>query len=159
MEGEEMDEILGFNELKIGQRVKARGKWSTENSFGVVEISVRPPSDGASIETTLQEIDPQNQTLEIFDRKVALPKEIEIKGLQDGHKDLKDLSPGVMVKLKGKYSPQAGFLPEQIKVKETRTFNIDLLQGNINSIDLESKVLNVAGFTLKVNRKTMITGL
>ena len=154
-----MDEILGFGELKIGQGVKARGKWSEGNHFGAIEISVKPPAVDASIETTIQEVDHQNKTLGIFDRKVALPKEIKVNGPQDPPYALEDLRPGVTVKLKGKYSAEEGFLPDKIKVREARNFNIDLLKGNIDDIDRESKILNVAGFNIKISPKTIISGL
>ena len=154
-----MDEILGFDELKIGQGVKARGKWSEKNHFGAIEISVKPPAVYASIETTIQEIDHQNHMMGIFDRKITLPKEIDVKGLQGDGNNLEALHTGLTVKLKGKYSAEEGFLPDKIKVRETRNFNIDLLKGNIDDIDRESKILNVAGFNIKISPKTIISVL
>lgn len=157
--GEGIDEIIGFKELKVGQRVKARGKLAEGNTFGALEINVKPPSEGlshASIEGPLQGIDHHNQTLCILNRHVAWPSGAEVKILPSN--GLERLQAGVMVKLKGKYFPQSGFLPEQMKVQETRSFNIEVLEGTIDSIDWEAKTLNVAGFTLTVNRKTMIVG-
>jgi hypothetical protein len=152
-----MDEFIGFNDLKVGQRVKVKGKPAEDGAFTALEISVKAPADQAEIEGLIQNLDHQKNTLRIFNREIALPGNIEVKTLQPGA-GLKGLKVGDVVKLKGKYSEAKGFVPEKIKLKETMGFNVEELQGDINKIDQEKKTLNVVGFTVVVNEKTTIEG-
>jgi len=153
-----MEQIIGFNDLKVGQRVKVKGKSNEAGSFVALEISVKAPADHAEIEGLLQGIDQQKNTLRIMNREITVPSTVTIKTLQLNNSGLSGLKIGDMVKLKGKYSAAGGFALEQIKVKETFGFNVEELQGAINQADREMKTLDVVGFTVLVNAKTTIEG-
>ena len=153
-----MDQVFGFVDLKAGQRVKAKGKPGENGSFMALEIKVKTPDDQVAVEGLLQSIDQQNNTLCLLYRDFVLPDGIAVKHLQHNLIGLCGLKVGDMVKLKGRYTAVNGFVLEQIKMQETMGFNIEELQGNLNSIDLEKQTLDVLGFTVMVNKRTMIRG-
>ena len=153
-----MDKIIGFSDLKIGQRVKVKGNPAEGGRFMAVEIGVKPPDEAASIEGKIQGVEPQQSILRIMHREVALTNGVEILNLQRNNIGLKDLKVGEFVKLKGAYSATGGFVPHKIKIQEPRGLAIEELQGGINNIDFATQALEVLGFTVEVNEKTEIEG-
>ena len=147
---------LGFNDLKVGQRLKVTVKVGDDGGFVAIEISMKTPEDEASIESMIQSIDHQQNTLRLLNREFAIPDGIEIKGLQRNIISAKDLKIGDKVKLKGKYSALKGFVPEKIRMKENIGLDLDKLQGDIDKIDREKKILEVVGFTVRVNERGTI---
>jgi hypothetical protein len=153
-----MSQFIGFDYLKVGQKIKVKGRPSEDSTFVAAEIKVKNSDDQAKIEGALQRLDHQKNTLRIFHRDFALPGDIQVKGLQHNPIDLKALKSGDVVKLKGKYSASNGLMPEKIILKETMGFNVDELHGDIDKIDRKQKTLEVTGFTILVNEKTAIEG-
>ncbi len=153
-----MSQFIGFDCLKVGQRVKVKGNPLENGTFMAGEISIKNYADQAKIEGALQRLDHQKNTLRIFNRDFALPSDIQVKGLQHNLIDLKELKAGDAVKLKGTYSASNGLMPEKIILKETMGFNVDELHGAIDRIDRTQKTLDVTGFTVVVNEKTTIEG-
>ncbi len=151
-----MEKVIGFNDLEVGKRVKAKGKPGESGTFLALEIATKTPSDQAEIEGLIQSINHQQNTLHILNREIAVPNSIEVKDVNSNSVGFKNLKAGNMVKLKGKYSEAKGFVVEKIKIKETMGFTIEELQGNIDKIDREKKTLQVVGFTVVVNEKTTI---
>jgi hypothetical protein len=153
-----MNQFIGFDCLKVGQRIKVKGRPSEDSTFVAWEISIKNRADQAKIEGVLQCLDHQKNTLRIFNRDFALPSDIQVKGLQHNLIGLNELKTGEVVKLKGKYSASNGLMPEKIILKETMGFNVDELHGDIDKIDRKQKTLEVTGFTIVVNEKTAIEG-
>ncbi|MGH7596195.1 MAG: DUF5666 domain-containing protein [bacterium] len=153
-----MSQFIGFDYLKVGQKIKVKGKSSEDNTFVASEISVRYSDDQAKIAGVLQRLDHQKKTLRLFHRDFVLPAAIQVKGLQHNFIDLKELKAGDVVKLKGKYSASNELMPEKIIMKETMGFNVDELYGAIDKIDRAQKTLEIIGFTVVVNEKTTING-
>jgi ADP-heptose:LPS heptosyltransferase/glycosyltransferase involved in cell wall biosynthesis len=151
-----MDKIIRVNDLKVGQRVKVKGKLGKDGAFVALEISMKPLEDHAEIEGLIRSIDFQKNTLRLLNREFVLPDGIAIKDLQGNIIGLKDLRAGDMVKLKGKYSEPQGFVLEKIKMQEITSFDLEELQGDIRNIDQERRALDVIGFTVVVNEKTKI---
>jgi FkbM family methyltransferase len=146
-----MDQIIEFNYLKVGHRVKMKGKVGENGVFVAQEISLEAPADQAVIEGLIQGINLPKNTLRLLNHEFAVPNGIEIKDLQRNIIGLKDLKVGDRMKLKGKYLEHKGFVPEKIKMQETTNFNLGELQGEINKIDLEKKTLEVVGFKVVVD--------
>jgi hypothetical protein len=144
-----------FNDLKIGQRVKVIVTPDEDNTFVALEIDLdidkNARENKAVIESLIQSSDHQKKTLHLLNREFALPGDIRIRDLQHSVISLKDLKVGDRVKLEGKYSTRQGFVPEKIKVKVGKGFNIGKLQGQIDKIDQEKKTLELVGFTVKIN--------
>jgi tetratricopeptide (TPR) repeat protein len=147
--------IIDFNDLKVGQRVKVKGKLSESGAFVAQKISVKEPEEESAIEGLIRNIDFQRNILYLLNGEVALPEGIEIKGLQQDMISAKELKTGDRVKLKGKHSPRTGFTPEKIKLQENAAFQMEELQGDIDKIDREKKILEVIGFTVRVDEKTI----
>src|SRR5262245_1230145 len=99
-----MDEIIGFNQLKVGQRVNVKGKLTTEGTFLAVEIEMQPPKDHTEIEGLLQNLDRQNHSLRLLDRQFDFPENVTVVDLNNSPISLQDLKAMTVVKLIGKYS-------------------------------------------------------
>jgi hypothetical protein len=153
-----MSQFIGFDCLKVGQRIKVKGKSSEDGSFAAWEISFKSPDRIAKIEGMIQRLDYEKNMVRLFNRDFALPDGIMAKNLQGQRVDLKKFKAGDMVKLKGKYSAAKGLAPEKLNMKATMGFNVDELHGAIDEINLEQKTLEVAGFKVIVNEKTAIEG-
>lgn len=149
--------MIRFNDLKVGQRVKVKGKPGEDGAFLASEISTKAPADQAVIQGLIQRIDHQKNTLRLFNREFVLPDGVAIKDSQRQILGLKDLKAGDMVQLKGRYSESEGFVPEKIKLQEASDFDLAELQGDINKIDREKKTLVVVGFTVTVSDDTKIS--
>jgi len=149
---------VNLNDLKVGQRVKVKGKPGEGNKFVALEISQKAPKDQAEIEGVLQAIDPGNNSVRILNHEFCLPADLNIQDLQRNSITLGDLKSGELVKLKGKYSQADGLASEKLKMKETMGFMVEELQGTIDKIDPAGKRLDVVGFTVVVNDKTVIEG-
>jgi hypothetical protein len=155
-----MEEIIGFDNLKLGQRVKVKGKLGREGIFTALEIDLRSSKGQAAITGLLQHVDLRRNALHVLDRTIALPDNVEITDLNNRAISIVDLKPMSLMKLKGRYTGLEGFVPEKIEVKEAITgFNIDKLEGAIDHLDGENKTLGVIGFTVTANRKTVIEGI
>jgi hypothetical protein len=146
-------QIIKFNDLKVGQRVKVKGKSCEDGTFAALKIIMKSPADETEIKGLIQSLDHQRNTLRLLNREFALPDGIAFKNLQ---RHIIDLKGGDVVKLKGKYSEPKGFELEKIKAMEITAFDLEELQGNVNKIDQEKKTLDMLGFTVVVNEKTII---
>jgi SAM-dependent methyltransferase len=151
-----MEQIIRFNDLKVGQRVKVKGKAGEDGVFVAQEISLEGSSDRAEIKGLIQSINHQKNTLYLLNREFVLPDGVAVKDSQRNTIGLKDLKAGDVVKLKGKYSEFKRFVPEKIKMQETAGFDFEELQGDINKIDREKKTLEVVGFKVVFNEKVTI---
>jgi len=140
-----LDQIIGFDDLKIGQRVKIKIKPGKDGALVALKIRARDPDEEIEIEGLIQGIDQQKNTLRLLNRDFTLP-DYGLNGLKAGDR----------VKLKGMFSETQGFMPEKIKMKETTNFKTEEVQGDINKIDREKKTLEVIGFTVIVNENTII---
>jgi hypothetical protein len=153
-----MEKTIGFNNLKVGQRVKVKGKPAEGNSFSALEISIKPGDEESALEGKIQSLDPEKNVLRLMNRDFVLNGSVEIKNVQRQAITLKNLKAGDIVKLKGPYSAANGFAPVKAKMQEPKGFNIEELQGHINKIDAAAKTLDVLGFAVAVNDKTEIEG-
>jgi hypothetical protein len=135
-----------------------KGKLRGDGSFLALEISVREDLDGAAMVAQVQKVDRESGTLRMFNCDFVLPNDITVRDRERYEIGLENLRTGKVVKLKGKYSPSGGFVPDSIKVKETFGFNIDKLIGRIDLIDREQNTLKMVGFPVVLNYKTMIEG-
>ncbi len=154
-----MSQIVGFNELKIGQRVKVKGQAADGGKFTALEIVVKPEEDGVSFEGKLQGVDAERNALRIMHRDFTVSNGALIKNLARQDVGLQDLKPDDVIKVKGKYSPASGFEPVKIKVQEPKGFAIDELQGAIEKIDRETNMIGIIGFAITLNEKTEIDGI
>ncbi len=154
-----MSQIVGFDELKIGQRVKVKGQAAEGGKFTALAIVVKPEEEDVSLEGKLQGVEAQRNTLRIMHRDFAVSGNALIKNLARQDVGLKDLKTGDVVKVKGKFAPATGFVPLKIKVQEPKGFAIDELQGAINKIDRATNTIEVLGIAIALNEKTEIDGI
>ena len=154
-----MEEILGFNNLKIGQQVKVKGLPGPEGGFTAFQIEIKPSRPQSTLIGLLQNVDLRRNTLRMLDRQFTVPDACVITDLNGSLMGMVDLRPTTRVKLKGVYSEAEGFLLQKIEVAAALGFNIDKIEGAIDHLDEASKTLKVVGFTVLANRRTMIEGV
>lgn len=146
--------IVWFDNLQVGQRLRAKGTPGEDDTFLAFEIRSEDPADLAIVQGFVQSIDHQGNTLRILNRELILPGGIEVRDSQNRITDRKALRATERVRLWGKYSEPEGFMPENIIIIDSATFGIEELRGNISRIDRENKILQVNGFAVVVNEKT-----
>jgi len=153
-----MDTVIGFNDLKVGQRVKVKGNSAEGNRFSAVEVIIKPHEDGAAIEGKIQGIFPEKNSLRLMHRDIAIVNGAEILDSKRDSVGLNGLQAGQVVKVKGSYSAANGLVPRKVKMQEARALAIEEIQGNIDRIDPDKMILDVLGFSVEVNEKTEIDG-
>lgn len=154
-----MSEIVGFNDLKIGQRVKVKGQAGEDGKFKALGVIVKPEEDDVSLEGKLQGLDAARYAIRVMHREFNVERGALIKNLARQDVGLEQLKVGDMIKVKGRFSPAGGFVPVKIKVQQPKGFAIDELQGTINKIDREAQMIDVIGFAVALNEKTEIDGI
>ncbi len=154
-----MGQIIGFKDLKVGQRIKIKGQTSAEGKLTAVEINVKPEDLEMCIESKVQAVETAKDTLRLLNRDFSIGSNVVIKNLPRQTVALKDLQAGDVIKMKGVYSAAKGFAVEKIKVQEPRGFRIDELQGMIDKVDREAGAIEVLGYAVTVNEKTEIEGI
>jgi len=153
-----MEKTIGFNNLKVGQRVKVKGNPAESSGFSALEVSIKAGDDECALEGKIQSLDPEKNSLRLLNRDFMVNGGVEIRNVQRQPIKLQNLKAGDIVKLKGPYSESKGFAPVKVKLQEPKGFNIEELQGKINKIDAAAKTLDVLGFTVVTNDKTEIQG-
>ena len=78
-----MDEIIGFNNLKVGQQVKVKGQPGPQGTFAAFEIEIKPPKEQAAIIGLVQNVDLRYNTLRILDRQITVTDASVITDLND----------------------------------------------------------------------------
>ena len=150
----DMAYIIWFNDLQVGQRLRAKGTPGGDDTFLAFEIRSEDPADLAIVQGFVHSIDHQSNILRILNRELVLRGSIEVKGSQDDITDWKALKSADKVTLWGKYSEPEGFMPEKIEITEAAAFGLEELRGNISRIDRENKILQINGFAVVVTEKT-----
>lgn len=140
--------------LHVGQAVSITGKYLPGEGFLAVEIS--PGEAEAEIMCPIHTFDAQRNLLRVFDQTYVLSPHVEVKGLDGDPTGWAALQAGRMIKLKGKFEPEQGFLPEKIKLRDTREFNIEEMQGVISRIEPETRRLHVNGIPILINERTIL---
>lgn len=153
-----MLQIVGFAHLKVGQRVKIKGRSEPDGAFLALDITPKPGAYEAEFEGVVQQLDADKQALRMLNRDFAVPATALIKDVTRQESGLHAIAPGDVVKIKGTYSRAYGFLPAKLKVKERKGFNIEELQGAIQGINAEAGTLDVSGVTVRLSEKTIFEG-
>jgi hypothetical protein len=151
-----MEKIIGFDELKVGQRVRVKGKLEGDGTFRALEITMQPPEEEATMTSVIQNVNYDQPSISLLGRELPVPANMIIKDLDHNQVGLKELKAKTLVTVKGKYAPERGFMPFQIRMKETLGVNVDKMKGVIEAIDHEKKTLRVLGFTVTASPKTIV---
>jgi len=133
-----MYDYHGFDELKVGQRLKVKGTPGPDGgTFSALEIAAKEQKDQSEIEGLIQRVDCAGRTLRVVNMNFDIPAGTVIKDVTKMEIGLENLKEGDVVKVKGRYDPNTSFVTEKVKMKESMGFNIEELQGNIDAIDAE----------------------
>jgi hypothetical protein len=140
--------------LHEGQAIAVTGKYLLGEGFLAVEIS--PGEAEAEITCLIHAFDAQRRFLRIFEHTLALAPQVEVKDLEGELQGFAALQAGRMIKLKGKFEPAQGFQPEKIKLRETREFNIEEMQGVITRVEREAQRVYLNGIPVLINDRTIL---
>jgi hypothetical protein len=153
-----MYDFHGFDELKVGRRVKVKGTPGADGTFSALEIAIKESKDEAEVEGVIQELDPAARRLRVVNMDFELPADIVVKDLMKNEVGLDALAVGDLVKVKGGYHPGSGFVPVKVKRKESPGFAIEEVQGVIDSVDEQNHRFETVGLTVVVSDRTSIEG-
>ena len=153
-----MYDFYGFDELKVGLRIKVKGTPGEGRTFHALEIAMKESKDQAEVEGVIQAVDPATRRLRVVNLDFELPGDAVVKDLMKAEIGVADLSVGDIVKVKGDYHPSTGFLPAKVKMKEGMGFSIEEIQGVIDSVDAQNHCFEIVGLTVVVTEKTSIEG-
>ncbi|MCG8605014.1 DUF5666 domain-containing protein [bacterium] len=153
-----MEQVVGFEQLEIGQRVVVKGRLAN-GTFTALEISVQYPEVCSSLTGLVEGIEYETRTLRVLGRDFSLSKNVELKDFEHDLLDVGDLNAEGLAKVEGRYTHEKGLVPEMIKIKPKRDFNLDKLKGDIEAIDSETGTLQVLGFNVLVDARTAIEDL
>ena len=152
-----MYDFRGFDELKLGQRLKVKGTPNADGStFTALEIAAKEHKDISEVEGLVQAVDASGGRLRLVNRNFSVPDSAVIKDTMKTEIGLDGLKEGDVVKVKGAYEPGSPFLASKVKMKESMGFNIEEMQGCIDSIDIDSHRFEMIGVTILVTEKTSI---
>ncbi len=140
--------------LRVGQAVSLTGKYLRGEGFLAVEIS--PGEAEAEITAPIHAFDAERCLLRVFEHALPLPQHLEVKGLDGEPSGFAALHAGRMIKLKGAFEPARGFVPEKIKLRETREFNIEEMQGVITQIERDAQRIYINGVSVLINERTIL---
>ena len=110
----------------------------------------------AQVEGLVQAVDASGGRLRLVNRDFSVPDSAVIKDTMKTEIGLDGLKEGDVVKVKGAYEPGSPFLASKVKMKESMGFNIEEMQGCIDSIDIDSRRFEMIGVTILVTEKTSI---
>ena len=153
-----MDEIIGFKDLKVGQKVKVKGKIQEDQSFLAIEIKFKSADGKISLEGIIQNIDSEKRIIRIFNHDFKVLDNAILKDNDSNETTLTAFKKGDLAKAKGVDSNTDTFEINKLKQIENLGFNIDEIQGKIETIDTEKKIIQISPFTITLTQKTIIEG-
>ena len=152
-----MYDFHGFDELKEGQRLKVKGTPGADGkSFTALEVAMKEQKDQAEVEGLVQSVDGSAGVLRVANMNFDITEGTVIKDMAKMEITLSDLKEGDVVKVKGQFSQDSRFVTSKVKMKESMGFNIEEIQGNIESVDAAAHTLDVFGVTVLITEKTSI---
>lgn len=146
-----MNRIIGFEDFRVGQRLKVKGRRREDGAFAAEEVSIRAPASQAIIGGPVQHVDGRTKTLRLLNREFALPDGVVPVGLQDDAAGLEHLKPGERIELKVEYPGLKVLALEKVRAQGADDFNVVELQGDISRVAYEERTLEVLGFDILVD--------
>ncbi len=153
-----MGDVQALLNLQVGQRVKVKGHSDEQGHFNALEVKVKPGEVDAVMEGRLQAVEPEQNRIRLLNRDITLSPTTIVRSADRQDLELSQLKVGEIVKLKGTYSPETGFVVEKVKVQEPKGYYVEELQGYITSLDAEHDVLEVVGMAVKLSARTEVEG-
>ena len=127
--------FIDLKQLKPGDFIKTSGKFRSGSGFVAVEIERESPSKEIVMKGILQRVDFQKRSLKLFDEYLSIPDPIFIKDSKGETCGFEQMLPGTLLSIKGSFDETCGFIVKKIKMKETLAFNVEEIQGLIQSAD------------------------
>lgn len=141
-----MANVIRFQDLKIGQSLRTQGVQSSDGVFVAEKIVIKAPAEHTVIKGPILKI--QGNVLSVLNCDITIPAYLETQ--------FAGMRPGQVVELKGKYLLDQGLLLDSVEQKDSADASGEL-QGEIESIDRASHILQVAGIPVKFSENTIIS--
>jgi hypothetical protein len=149
--------MTAFTTIPRGQRVKVRGA-SVAGRFHAVEVEMRPEDRGTLVEAVVERFDAARREAELLGTRLRIPEGVTVADRDGAPARLEDAPPRTRMQIAGRWAPETGFVPDAVRLLETRDFNIEKIQGPVEAVDAEARTLRVLGFTIEVEPRTAIEG-
>ena len=153
-----MYQFRGMKYVQVGGEAKVVGFPGPDRTFNALEITLKIDNDLIRIEGLVQEIDHQAHSLRIANIDIDCPEDILVEDVAGAELLFSAIHRGDLVRIEGELDDRAEFVPIQIEKKERLDFNIDVLHGLIEEVDMDAKTFQMFGLTIIVSEKTSIEG-
>lgn len=150
-----MSAATDLGRLQLGQQVKVTGSFGAAG-FRALRVRCKPNSGKVVWEGSLEALKPAERTLCLFGRRVELPTGAVVKDLLRDTIQLEELAVGDMVRLKGCWDEQRGFLARSVKRKQVFGFAVEEIQGRVAALRPERSEIEVAGVRIQLLDSTVI---
>ena len=151
-----MNGFYDFKDLKIGMRVNIEGRYTGDHQLQASQMEIKIDGDFDEMEGRIGSVDAGQANLNMFGVSFEITPETRIVDLAKQTISLAGLEPGARIKVKGTMTGEHSYRPEKIKVKTENPDSMDELEGRIESINAESRTLQVMGFKIHVGEDVEI---
>ena len=143
--------LAGF---EVGQRVKIRGRLGEDRTFRADKVRINEDeANREALEGPIEKIDAEAGSLEVLGLPIDLGRIERIKSCEGGKYELRELVPGMHLKLKGRTS-DGRFRPEKVKVIQGGPSTPQEIQAFIGAIDLAHDRFDVGHLTVAIDAAT-----
>ena len=145
-----MNGFYDFKDLKVGMRVNIEGRYAGDGSLHAEQMEIKIDGDLDEMEGNIESVDAAQGTITLFGAAFEMDAETRILDLGKESIGLDGLEPGTSIKTKGRMSDERRYRPEKINVKAISPDCMDELEGRIESINAETRTMQLMGFTIHV---------
>jgi hypothetical protein len=138
-----VSDFYDFSDLRTGMRVQVEGTY--ENGvLHASSIAIKDDSDMDEMESRIDSLDAADRSMRLLGFTLGIDAAVEIKDVDKRAMPFESLEPGMRIKVKGTAYGNR-FVAERIKLKMAAPDDMDEIEGNITSLDPESRTLTVMG--------------
>ena len=135
-------------------RLRAVGTPGRDGLLLAVGIEPQPARARAVVEATVERLGPED-AVHLLGSTVRLAPGARVSGADGQPAERMGIAAGTRLWLGGSWTPGAGFVADEVRVRRRREFEIDKVAGPSSGHDPEAQRLEIAGFTVTTSERTM----
>ena len=137
-----------------GGRLRAVGTPGRDGLLHAVGIEPQPARARAVVEATVERLGPED-ALHLLGSTVRLAPGVRVSGPDGRPAERTGIAAGTRLWLGGSWTPDNGFVADEVRVRPRREFEIDKVAGPSSGHDPGRRQLEIAGFTVTTSERTM----
>jgi lauroyl/myristoyl acyltransferase len=142
-------------ELRVGDRVKVKGRLGEDGIFVALAVKIRPAASGTRtrLRGAIERVDERSKVIRVLDRDIPVPAACRVADHTGKRISLGDVAVGRMLELTGTSPAQGRFVPSRIRLWPD---DWDALEGTVQSVDANGRTFQVLGFTVATTEATKV---